>query len=124
MNRHRLWRTLPLGLLAVLLYGCTSASYVPKIEIENPTDYDLMVDVRGGDDSSRLQLGIAKKGRGSVTEQVIDLGEDWVFTFEYLDEEAGSVSLKRSELESARWKVVIPAEIGNRLKEKGVPASY
>lgn len=124
MNRHRLWRTLPLGLLAVLLYGCTSASYVPKIEIENPTDYDLVVDVRGGDDSSRLQLGIAKKGRGSVTEQVIDLGEDWVFTFEYLDEEAGSVSVKRSELERAHWKFVIPTEVGNRLKEKGVPASY
>jgi hypothetical protein len=121
MNRHRLWRTLP---ALLLFYGCTSASYVPRIEIANPTDYDLSVEVRGDGDESRLELGIAKKGRDSVTEEVIDLGEDWIFTFAYLGEEAGSVSVKRSELESAHWKFVIPEEIGNRLREKGVPASY
>jgi hypothetical protein len=124
MNRHCPWRVLPALLLAGLLYACTTASYIPKIEIENPTDYDLLVDVRGENDASRLHLGIVKKGRGSVTEQVIDLGEEWIFTFEYLGEEAGSASVKRSELESAHWKFVIPREVGNRLKEKGVPASY
>lgn len=123
MNRHRHWRALPI-FLAVLLYGCTSASYVPRIEIENPTDYDLVVGVSGDGAGSRLQLGIAKKGGDSVTEQVIDLGEDWIFTFEYLGEEAGSISVKRSELERANWRLVIPTEIGSRLKEKGVPASY
>jgi hypothetical protein len=124
MNRHRHWRTLSILSILLLLYGCTSATYVPRIEIQNPTDYDLSVDVKGDGDAARLQLGIVKKGRETVTEQVIDLGEDWIFTFGYLGQEAGSVSLKRSELESARWKVVIPEEIGNRLKEKGVPASY
>ena len=124
MNRHRLWRVLPISFLAVLLYACSSASYVPKIEIENPTDYDLLVNVRGTEDASRLQLGIVKKGRAFVTEQVIDLGENWIFTFEFLGEEAGSASVNRSELEGAQWKFVIPEEVGNRLREKGVPASY
>jgi len=124
MNRHRRWRVLLMFLSTMLLYGCASASYIPKIEIENPTEYDLLVDVRATEDASRLQLGIAKKGRALVTEQVVDLGENWIFTFEYLGEEAGSASVKRSELESAQWKFVIPEEVGNRLRERGVPASY
>ena len=124
MNRHRRWRVMPMFLSIMLLCGCASASYIPKIEIENPTEYDLLVGVRASEDASRLQLGIAKKDRALVTEQVVDLGQNWIFTFEYLGEEAGSASVKRSELESAQWKFVIPEEVGNRLRERGVPASY
>jgi hypothetical protein len=107
-----------------LLIGCASAAYVPRIEIENPTEYDLSVEVRGKEGGPSLPLGIAKRGRESVMEQVIDQGEDWILTFSYLGDEVGAATFKRSVLERAQWRVVIPEEIGHRLREERVPPSY
>jgi hypothetical protein len=121
MFRNRIWRVLPLALVA--LAACASPSYVDRIEIVNPTEYDLVVAVKGTE-TADLRLGIAKKGEGSIREQVIDMGEDWTFTFSYLGEQAGEASVDRSELERVGWRFVIPEEVGERLKQRGVQPSY
>ncbi len=124
MNRHHLWRFVLFSLITMPLAACASAQYVDRIEIVNPTEYDLLVDVRSREDGPRLRLGIANHGTESLMEQVVDLGENWIFAFNYLGEEVGSAKITRSELESAGWRVVIPEEVGAKLREQGVRASY
>jgi hypothetical protein len=111
-------------LLTLLLTSCASTRYVDRIEIVNPTEYDLLVDVRSREDGSRLPLGIAKHGTESLREQVLDVGENWIFAFNYLGEEVGSARIKRSELESTGWRVMIPEEVGAKLRERGESGSY
>lgn len=122
MNARRIWRALPVLFLLSPL-ACSSTSYVERIEIENPTQYDVLVAVEGNNDG-RLQLGVAKREAESVREQVVDMGDDWRFTFSYRGEEIGSTAVKRQDLERSSWRVVIPEEVGTRLREKGVQASY
>jgi hypothetical protein len=124
LNCQPLRRALIFLLMASPVAGCTSARYVDRIEIVNPTEYDLLVDVRPDQNASRLGLGLAKHGSQAMHEQVIDLGEEWIFAFSYVGEEVGSLTIKRSDLESAGWRVVIPDEIGAKLRERGVKASY
>lgn len=121
MHRNPLRRVLTLAVVA--LAACQSTSYVDRIEIVNPTEYDLQVAMQG-DGGSGLRLGIAKKGEDAVREQVIDMGDLWTFTFSYLGEDAGSASVKRDELQSAGWRFVIPQQVGERLREEGFHASY
>ena len=124
MNCQPLRRAVIFLLMASPIAGCTSARYVDRIEIVNPTEYDLLVDVRPDQNASRLGLGLAKHGSQAIHEQVIDLGEEWIFAFSYVGEEVGSLAIKRSDLESAGWRVVIPDEVGAKLRERGVKASY
>ena len=124
MNCHPLRRALLLFLVVLPVASCTSARYVDRIEIVNPTEYDLLVDVRPEEKASRLGLGLAKHGSEAIHEQVIDLGEEWIFAFSFVGEEVGSLAIKRSDLESAGWRVVIPDDVGAKLRERGAKASY
>jgi hypothetical protein len=59
---------------AVLLLGltaCDRVSYVETLTIENPTDYDLLVNVRGNETSGVLGLGVVHKRATEEREQVI-----------------------------------------------------
>jgi hypothetical protein len=100
------------------------AGYVGRLTIVNPTEYDLLVYAKGGKEPAWLPLGIAKRMGQTPVEQVIDMGPKWVFRFDYLDEVRGGLTLSRSQLLQADWKVEIPAAIGQRLKQEGVPPAY
>lgn len=124
MRRHKMLLALSASLLAVFGSACDGASYVQELNIENPTDYNLQVDVGREGSSSRLQLGNVGKDSIGVREEVLDFGDRWTFGFRYQGEEAGSVSVDRQQLEEDGWTLVIPEDVGNRLKDNGVPPSF
>jgi hypothetical protein len=118
------WRTLlvPL-LLAFLLGGCDDVSHVERIVLVNPTDYDVLVDVKGADETAWLGLGVAKRDSETLVQQVIDQGETWVFRFSYVREELGEDRVSRSDLVRNRWRYEIPERLGEILKQKGYAPS-
>jgi hypothetical protein len=124
LNCQPLRRAVIFLLMALPVASCTSQRYIERIEIVNPTEYDLLIDVRPDENASRLRLGVAEHGSEAVHEQVIDLGEEWIFAFHYVREEVGSLTIKRSDLESSGWRVVIPDEVAAKLRERGVKASF
>jgi hypothetical protein len=110
-------------LLITLMSSCDGGSYVDRITLVNQTDYDVLVDVRGIDDSSWLALGIANRNSQTVVEEVFDQGETWVFRFSYAGEALGQDRVKRSDLLGNRWRYGIPERVGQILKDKGYPPS-
>lgn len=112
-----------LALLIVALAGCDRVSFVDHLTLDNPTEYDVLVHVKGEAGSSWLALGQAKNGRKTTREMVIDMGDTWLFRFSYVGEDAGEHSISRSELIKNKWVYRIPDEVGERLKAKGIPPS-
>jgi hypothetical protein len=109
--------------ILLLLGGCDDVSYVEKIIVINPTDYDVLVDVKGEEDNSWLTLGTANRNAESTIEEVIDKGETWIFRFSYAAEDLGQAEISRSDLVKSKWRYQIPTRIGEVLKEKGYPPS-
>lgn len=111
------------ALLLLTLTACDRVSYVETLTIENPTDYDLLVNVRGNESSGVLGLGVVHKRATEERGQVIDMGPVWVYEFRYQGLDAGQVRVSRRDLANQGWRFVIPEEIGTRLQELGLPPS-
>jgi hypothetical protein len=114
------------GLAAVtlLLAGCSAQPpTVDRITLVNPTDYDLHVHVTGREQGIWLPVAIVEARSEDIAEDVIDQGDRWTFRFLYTGESLDETSLTRAELERNGWRVVIPAELGERLRELGEPPS-
>jgi hypothetical protein len=55
--------------------------------------------------------------------EVIDQSEIWIFRFLYLGDPVMEVSVTRDELEGSDWRVVVPAEVEQRLRERDAQRS-
>lgn len=124
MHQPYISRVLVSALLVMLLSGCSQVAYIEELKIENPTDYHLVVDVHGDESPASLGLGIVPKNGTSARQEVLDFGSRWTFRFTYQGQRVGALSVDRKQLESSEWTLVIPPEVGTRLKEAGVPESY
>ena len=109
--------------LLFLLGSCDDVTYVERVVLVNPTDYQVLVDVKGAADSSWQGLGIAKRQSETLVQEVIDQGDTWIFRFSYVGEAAGEDRISRSSLMRERWRYQIPERIGELLKEKGYAPS-
>lgn len=109
--------------ILILLGACDNVSYVERVVLVNPTEYDVLVDVRSADGKSWLGLGIAKRDSETLVQEVIDQGETWVFRFSYVGEHLGQDRISRSDLVRNRWRYEIPERVGETLKEKGYAPS-
>jgi hypothetical protein len=110
--------------LAVLLAACSGPPpTVDRITITNPTDYDLDVEVSGGERDGWLPLAIVEARSEHVVQEVIDQGEAWIFRFLHWGGPVGELSLTRAELERSDWRVDVPVEIQEQLQQLGRPSS-
>lgn len=119
-------KRLTFALLALVEFAtsCGDPSFVEKVTIANSYEYDVLAEV-SGDGVSWLNLGGVDRESEETTQHVIDMGEQWIFRFRYPyeDVEPGEVSLTRSELQAAGWRVEVPAALAERLRKRGEPPS-
>lgn len=101
----------------------TTPKFIERIPIENPTAYDLAIDVAGADRDEWIPVTIAQSKATTVAEAIIDVGEEWTFRFASQGEQGGELRLTRRELERSGWRVSIPARVGDDLAAKGAPPS-
>lgn len=108
--------------LALVLSACSGPPRtVPEIRIVNGTPYDLDVEVSDGDRQGWLPVGILEAGSTELSQDVIDQGDVWVFRFRHWGDTVGELSVTRGELERTGWRVEVPEEVSERLRELGRP---
>lgn len=113
-----------LGAATTLLASCSGPPpTVERITIANPTGYDLDLQVSDPDREGWLPAGIAEAGAQQISEEVIDQGEIWVFRFLHWGDPVGELEITRSELERNGWRLEVPEEVAERLRQMGRPTS-
>jgi hypothetical protein len=113
------------AVLAVLIVApsLAPASLVARLAIDNPTAFDINVDVAGGEGGGWFPLGTIDRETESVLEEVVDPGSTWVFRFSYGGVDGGELAVSRSELRGAGWQLAVPPGVSERLTAAGLVAS-
>jgi hypothetical protein len=113
------------AVLAVLIVApsLAPATFVPRLAIDNPTPFDINVDVSGAPGGGWIQLGTVARETEGVLEEVADPGPTWVLRFSYAGVDGGEMTVPRSELRADDWLVTVPAEVSERLSAAGFEAS-
>jgi len=109
------------AVLVVLLLAPSldAGAFVPRLAVENPTSFDLTIEVADGDRNGWSEVGVVRREAEEVVEEVADPGTTWILRFSYAGYEGGEVTVSRSELGAAGWRLVIPAEVDEALKAAG-----
>jgi hypothetical protein len=95
-------------------------SFIERIALENPTEFDIAVEARGGGGrEGAIGLATVRRATTATVEKTPDLGAVWVFRFSAHDVPAGEVRFTRAELERMGWKVRIPDDAAGRLRAQG-----
>jgi hypothetical protein len=96
-------------------------NYINTISFENPSAYDLNIDVSDAGRTGWMAVTTARRNRTTVAQDVYDIGNNWVFRFTAQGQEAGEVRVTRADLAGDGWHVRIPEGIGAQLRAKGAP---
>jgi len=112
-----------LGLLLLCASLLRLPHIVPKLTVTNPSVYQVHVEVTDAKRAGWLDLGVVERGSTTTLEDTIDQGRQWVFRFSYGGVQAGEVVLDRAELTANGWKLTIPPEVTERLREAGMAPS-
>jgi hypothetical protein len=112
-------------LLAAVTVACaTSGAVVDRLTVINATGYDLEISVTDADRDGWTPLGRVRGGETKEHSHVNDVGDVWIFRFEYPGPvDAGELRLTRDALEDDRWRVRVPDDVGRTLRRKGIEPS-
>ncbi len=97
------------------------SAFVERITVDNPTLYNLQVDIGAPGEGQVLAVGTVPREGSRQFHQVVDQGERWVFRLSFGVEEVGEIEVPRPQLEQDGWKVAVPPDGGRRLADAGHP---
>lgn len=109
-----------LGAGFLLLRG---PAVVAQVSVVNPSEFDVLVEVSRADREAWTSVTTVDSGSSSLTRDVIDQGELWVFRFRAQGRDGGQTRMARADLRRAGWSFEIPAEVIDRLRRSGAPAT-
>jgi len=112
-----------LGVTALLVVAqlMKEPNFVERIEVHNPTRYDITIHVAASQDDGWMAVGTAGRQGRSTFEEIYDQGDAWIFRFRAQGEEGGELRLSKSALERDKWRIDIPRAVEERLQEAGAP---
>ncbi len=111
-------------LFAITAYALRDPDVVARVTIDNPSSLDVNVDVRPSSDGSRLALAAVTPNAETTTRDVLDQGDEWVFSFSSGGVEGGTLRVSRAELAAAGWRVVVPDHVIARLQTGAFVPAY
>jgi hypothetical protein len=94
---------------------------VSDLVLVNDSEYDMTVYVTTDDDDGWLTLPTVSKDSERPLAHVIDHGDVWVFAVGAQGRHAGDFSMTREQLEQNGWRVAIPAEVAQALRDDQIP---
>ena len=94
-------------------------SFVPRLTIANPSEFDVTVAVSPVGRQERLPLGTVGRRSSIDVQDVIDQGSQWAFHFTAGGRDGGEVHVPRADLGRNGWRLQIPAEVIARLRARG-----
>jgi hypothetical protein len=109
--------------LAIVVIGArmlAGATFVPRLEVVNNSEYAVDLDVTsGGAHDGWMGVGVAK-ARGTTTfEDVYDQGKTWTLRFG-VQGRTSELTVPRDDLERAKWRVRVPDGFAAQLRDVGV----
>jgi hypothetical protein len=128
-------RTLPsFSIVALVVVGallCAAMAYVLRdpalvdhVTVDNPSTLEVDVDVRPSSDAARLAVAVVSPQSQATTRDVLDQGDDWIFSFSSGGVDGGDLRVSRADLAADDWRVVVPSGVIERLQTGSfVPAS-
>jgi hypothetical protein len=111
-------------LCALMAYALRDAEVVPRVTIDNPSSLDINVSVRPEHDSSRLILATVPPSTSATNLDVLDQGDDWIFSFSSGGVDGGTLRVSRAELAADNWRLVIPDSVVQRLQSGTYVPAY
>ena len=93
---------------------------VRRVSIENTSEYNIGIEVRGAGDG---WTHLASAGKQSTTDrhEVVDRGDVWIFRFTSQGRQAGELRISRADLQAANWTIQLPDGAVHELKDAGTP---
>jgi hypothetical protein len=111
-------------LCAAMAYALRDPDYVSRVTVENPSQLDVNVSVRPANDESRLILATVAPTTSTRNFDVLDQGDDWIFSFSSGGVDGGSLRVSREQLSDDGWRVVIPESVIERLQTGAFVPAY
>jgi hypothetical protein len=94
---------------------------VSSITIDNPTAYDVRVDVSDAARADWTVLTSARQQCSASVESPIDRGDTWVFRLRAQGLAVDEITVSRADLENANWHFTIPVAVAQQWEANGVP---
>lgn len=88
--------------------------------VTNPTRHHVRVVVSSPDGDGRLPLATVEPGGEAQIPDVVDQGDEWLFSFEAQGRVGAETRVERATLAERDWRIEVPAELDARLAELGV----
>ena len=111
-------------LCATMVYALRDPDVVPSVTVENPSELDINVSVHPSDSDGRLILATVPPTSSATNLDVLDQGDDWVFTFSSSGVDGGSLRVPRAKLAADGWRVAVPVSVIRRLQEGTFVPAY
>jgi hypothetical protein len=123
------WLALAVGVLVIIVLVVHPVlggpSFVPRLTISNPSEFDMTVAVSPAGRQERLALGTVGHRTSLDLQDVIDQGSQWAFHFSAGGRDGGEVRVPRSQLSDNGWRLQIPEGVAVRLRARGaVPPPF
>ena len=106
----------------VLLVGgrtLSRASFVPRVEVVNASEYEVDLDVTTGPHGGWMGVGVAQPRATTSFEDIYDQGATWILRFG-VQGHIVERTIARAELQREQWRVHVPDELAVRLRASGV----
>ncbi len=107
------------GVVAEVAPALRYPPHLARLTVANPSVYHVNVEVTDSRRRSWLDLGTAGRERSKTVEELADQGRRWVFRFSYGGVEAGELVVSRDQLAHDGWRITLPAEVTERLRDAG-----
>ena len=92
---------------------------VDRVSVVNETPYLVDIEVTGNARDGWLELGPLSPGETHNFRNVVDQGDEWIFHVTTGPHDGGEFSVRKAELERARWDAAIPGDVQARLEAEG-----
>jgi hypothetical protein len=111
------------SVLVVGLVLLDGPARVDRVTINNPTDYDLTIQLSSGPDRAWLPLAVIGLRSTQEFHDVLDQGDSWVFGFRAQGRDGGDITVTRAQLEADGWQLTVPEDVVTQLQLLGAPKS-
>jgi hypothetical protein len=115
-----------LAIASVLVVGIVlldGPARVDHLTINNPTDYDLTIQLASGPDQAWLPFAVMGLRSTREFHDVLDQGDSWEFRFRAQGQDGGDITVTRAQLEADGWQVTVPEVVVTQLQLLGAPKS-
>jgi hypothetical protein len=111
-------------LCAVMANALRDPDFVSRVTIENPSQLSLNVSVHPANDDAQLLLATVGPTTSATALDVLDQGDDWIFSFSSGGIDGGTLRVSRATLADDGWRLVVPESVIRRLQSGAFVPAY